>query len=56
MAPFSLEPVLTQESLKRELLRPVTNVVQNALAQGLQVLNNVLVGENSRNEEFEQVN
>lgn len=45
--PSGPQPVLTQESLASELPTPILNLANNALDQGLEVLVNVLVGENS---------
>lgn len=49
------KPVLMQKSLTRYLPIPITNVVHHALVQGLDLLGDVLVGEKSRNDEFEEV-
>lgn len=40
--------MLTHESLVEELPTPVPNAVKDALAQGLKVLGDVSVSENSR--------
>lgn len=45
--------MLMPVSLIRKLPTPITNVVQGALAQSLELLGIPSVEENSRNEEFE---
>lgn len=54
MLSFS-EPVLTQKSVNEELQTPKANLFHHTLAKGLKVLDDVSVGHNSQNDEFERV-
>lgn len=51
--PSGSRPWLTQDTLVGELLTPIPNLVHHALYQGLEVLGDVSVSENSQNDEFE---
>lgn len=53
--PTRLQPVPTKESLVSKLPTPISNMFHHALPQSLQVLGQVSVGENSQNDEFDQV-
>lgn len=47
--------MVTKKSLAEEVPPPISNVAHYALIQGLEVLDNVSVGEISRRDEFERV-
>lgn len=47
--------MLTKESLVGELMTPIPNVIHHGMAQNLEMLRDVSVGENSRNEELKRV-
>lgn len=53
--PSALRPVRGQWSLAGDPPTPTTNMVSNALANDLEVPGDVSIGENSRNEDMEQV-
>lgn len=53
--PSWLQRVLTQESQVGKLPTPTPNRVHLAMAQGLEELGDVLVGDNTRIDEFERV-
>lgn len=53
--PSRVTPMLTQKSLAEQLPTSITNVPNDASAQGLQVLSDVSVCPNSRNGGFERV-
>lgn len=53
LMPSGPQPVLAQESLVRELLTTIFNVVYHALSQGLEVRGNLSMSEICRNDEFD---
>lgn len=53
--PSGSQPSLTLQLFTRELPTPKTNVVHDSLAQGLNVLSDVAVGEHSQNEGSERL-
>lgn len=53
--PSGFQPVRTQNPIVRMLPTPIPNKVHHSFAQGLDVQSDVLVGERSRDDEFERV-
>lgn len=51
-----LQSMLTQESVVNKLPKPILNLVSHTVAKCLEVLVDMLVGRNSRNDESWRVN